>query len=285
MNRHVDEVAALSKAIDTMLDSVTTNGSWNDYDESWAPVITALNVDLLLKAGLHPKENWTIPEKGHEQSLTASFQYLNSEIKENGTFGTDFWDACNLGLIIENHSLHHYLPSYKLLKSHILSVIKQSEIESGDSEWRGPGFIACAINYLDRLGMLTEAEVLTNKLLACQNNDGGWKGIENKSGHPIVPPVWHTSQSIITLFMRGQHQYRENIEKAVDWLKSQQEDNGSWTAVHQYDIYCTSYAMISLIQSGMANKRVIDNGVEYLKGNMSDKGRCPDMGGTVMCSL
>ncbi|MEM7820239.1 MAG: hypothetical protein QW751_01390 [Candidatus Aenigmatarchaeota archaeon] len=118
--------------------------------------------------GLKENDQWLVRKDDHTYksfSLKDSFSYLNSKIHDDGSFGTDFWDACRLAKLIATFDLKDHFPSYEKLHKSILKCINEDSILAGSSEWRGSGFLAAAIDYLNSIDMKNTSEKLIDVLL------------------------------------------------------------------------------------------------------------------------
>lgn len=281
-----DCVHTLKQILSFLLKSVSEDGSWRDINvERWNPMITTVAVDVLLQSGLKSDEIWSAEDSDHKScSLRKSYEYLNSNIRDDGSFGTDFWDACRLGEVILKHDLKSFFPSFEKLNSYLIKRILENSIFGDTSEWEGPGFIAIALEYLDLNQMLEESEVFTKILIEKQNPEGSWVGITRNTGYPIISPVWHTSQAVSYLCRKDPQKYQANIDKAVMWLLSIQELNGTWAGIHYFQTYYTSYAIIALCDAQIYDLSRINVATKFLKTQMESPKQCLDPCGIVLCA-
>lgn len=279
-----DDSLALRKLFNCLLDSVSEGGNWRDFDESWSPIITAITAELLLNAGVKLNDKWYIYREQYKPiTLGKSIQFLNTQIREDGSFGTDLWDTLRLAKLISGHELKAHFSNYDKLHSHIVKSLEADEIATSSSEWRGSGFYACGIDYFDLVNLTDQSEKILEKLLSHQQPDGCWTGAKNKEGHPLVSPVWHTSQAVITLTRKDPTKYKDAIDKGIKWIVEKQESDGSWPALRQFEIYFTSYAILAL--SYFNHDTEIAKAVNYLKSKIDNTGKCSDLGGTLMCAI
>lgn len=280
-----DNSPTLRKLFNFLLESVSEDGHWHDFDESWNPIITTVTCELLLNAGVKLNYKWYILREQYKPiTIGKSLQYLNGQIREDGTFGTDLWDSIRLAKLIASNELKSYFTNYDKLHQYICNSLEKDEFITSESEWRGPAFYACAVDYLDLIKLDEISKKNLDKLLYHQQSDGCWTGVKSKEGQPLLSPVWHTSQAIATLRKKDSEKYKKEIDRAVTWLVDKQENNGSWPAVRQYEIYFTSYAILALINLPSA-KNVIDKAVCYIKSKIDSSGKCSDLGGTLMCAI
>src|SRR3990167_7923149 len=89
-----DNSSALRAITNCLLNSASEEGVWHDFDGSWDPIITTIAAEVLLNAGLRVEDRWYVYREEYKVvSLFLSFKFLNSKVNDNGSFGTDFWDA------------------------------------------------------------------------------------------------------------------------------------------------------------------------------------------------
>jgi hypothetical protein len=276
---------ALCSTLSCLLETISEKGYWTDPQEGWEPILACVAVEVLMDAGLTVDHSWTVPGCHTKMALEAPLRWLNSRIQPDGQFGTDFWETCRLGLLIEKHKLHPYFPNYAELQKYINAVYAANTILSSDSDWIGPGFLAAAADYFDRVAKYAEATALVDRLRSMQQVDGRWYGSVGTTGHPIVSPVWHTAQAVLTLTRKGRTEHREAISKALGWIRTAQDPSGKWPDIQQYVIYSTCYAILALSQAEVVDQPAITRGLDYLKSTMRPDGRFHDFGGTLMAAI
>jgi len=240
---------ALFKILSYILDSVNEDGSWGSSDyEDWKCILTTLTADLLLSCNIEPNATWFVNNKKIEFSKT--IQFLNNSIQDTGACGEDYWDACRLGVLINKYSLQDKFSNFQKLHTYIIQSIDQKVYQSKNEGWSGPGFYAITIDYLDSIKIMDVtlsniANTIYDELIRQQSTDGSFRGATNKTGQEFVSPIWHTFQVLQTLLRRGVPQTDEKIKKIVDWVKQEQEDDGSFKD-YKFTIMCTSYIITSL---------------------------------------
>jgi prenyltransferase beta subunit len=131
----------------------------------------------------------------------------------------------------------------------------------------GPWSTAQAIYLLldiDNTTYKDSIEKALSWLMTQRNRDGGW-GME-----PRVSDVTGTELAIYALAKAGHAEHRAALGKAADWLVDKQnaDDNG-WAFVPRNtvsSVYCTTWAMISLLAAAEALNRPIISKVHVLRG-------------------
>lgn len=281
----MNDSQALARTISCLLDNATPDSTWSDFQVEWNPIITALTCKLLLSCGLLLETDWFVEMQGvfRRCRLRDSLHWLNNAIRPDGTFGTDFWDAAQLAILIESWQLANYFSAYLTLKRYLDTEIATNAFEQSDSQWQGPGFCAAAIEYLRASGQIALANSLCDRLVAMQNPDGHWRGHCDVTGTPVVSPVWHTSQCAIAL--SGNQKYAANVNSSLSWLRKTQHATGAWVSVQQFNIYFTAYAVMALLLAEDDDNTALRNGIEFLKRQIGADGKCSDLGGTLMCGL
>jgi len=281
----MNDSQALARSISCLLDNTTLDATWGDFQVEWNPIITALTCKLLLSCGLSPDTPWYIDRNGYTRcTLGDSFKWLNNAIRPDGTFGTDFWDVAQLGIVVERFSLGSRFTGHASLKAYLTDAIHSRKFLSDQSQWQGPGFTAAAIEYARLLGDRTQVEALTKELVLQRHPKGYWHGHLDPGGAPIVSPVWHTAQCIMVL-AADSTSHSDVVRKASEWLRHAQDASGAWVSVQQYKIYFTAYAILALLHDRRHDERALRKAIEYLKSQISVDGKCSDLGGTLMCAL
>lgn len=281
----MNDSQSLALSIGCLFDNTTPDATWGDFQVEWNPIITALTSKLLLSCGLSPEAPWYIDRNGYTRcTLADSFRWLNNAIRPDGSFGTDFWDAAQLGIVIEKFSLGSRFTAHDSLKQYLTDAIRSRRFLTDQSQWQGPGFAAVAIEYTWLLGDANQAETLTRELLLERHPKGYWHGHLDPGGTPIVSPVWHTAQCIMAL-ATDSTRHSDAVRKASEWLMHAQDSSGAWVSVQQYKIYFTAYAILALLHDRQHYDRPLRKAIEYLKSQISLDGKCSDLGGTLMCAL
>lgn len=277
------------KVLSYILDSVSEDGSWGTADfEDWAPIITVLTVDLLLSVGIDPNMKWIVDRgvQTFECSLSLSIhQYIDNNIREDGSFGEDFWDACKLGALLNKYSFHDRFTRSEKLGRYIIDAVERDEYRAKDKTWCGPGYYAAAVDYLDGIGKTDLATTIYNELVACQCHDGSFRGPVGIDGNEVVHPVWHTSQALITFLRRQVSEKDQKILKILEWIKSAQDDSGCFKAFSRYGIYYTAYAVLGLSALSNPPLDILQKSIDWLVSNISPTGKVADGGGTLMTAL
>lgn len=279
------------KVIYYILDHVDDKGRWGGSDfEDWEPIITALTVELLLKAGFVPDTEWIVLEssKIKKHSLSDTCDQINIMINSSGYFGEDIWDTVRLGGIIEKYDLKERIPNYVKLKQCVVSHINAETFNETSSTWSGPGSIAATIEYVKYFDS-TRAQELFNTLMSKQYADGSFHGPVNEVNDEMVHPIWHTTQVLMTALGYGLKEDDEKIHRMVNFICSTQDKStGCWRAFSRYDVYFSSYAIMALVMLKNANKTVKDTlnkAIEWLTTQISLDGKIKDAGGTIMGAL
>jgi len=261
----------LYKALSYILDNVNEDGSWGSSDyEDWKCIITTLTTELLLSCNIEPNATWFINNKKNEFCKT--IQFLDSCIQTSGAFGEDYWDACKLGIVINKYSLQDRFTNYQKLHSYIIQSIKDKAYQNKDEGWSGTAFYAITIDYIDSIKTLdielsNIANTVYDELIRQQSTDGSFRGTTNKSGQEFVSPIWHTFQVLQTLLRRGVPATDDKIVKIVNWIKNEQEDDGSFKD-YKFTIMCTSYIIMALSNLKDCHD-IIQKGLNFLHSKLN----------------
>lgn len=281
------DVQALILAVNCLLDNVSPEHCWHDFQQDWNPIITCITTELLLDLGFGLGRGWLAQGAGSalECTVASALDWLGAAIRSDGSFGTDFWDAARLALLIERHELQSRFVRYPALKAWMLSRLVASTSPFDESTWRGPAYLAVAAEYCRLMHRGEDHARFCEDLVACQGSAGEWQGPADSSGHPLVSPVWHTAQVIQLLRQERGQREQQAVARAVTWLKTSQEADGTWPSIQQFQIYFTAYALIALVAVEGGESAAVRRAVAYLKARMTENGRCGDLGGTVMCAM
>ena len=276
------------RIISYILDSVDQNGSWGSTDfEDWAPIITALTLELLLRCGLTLDSKWYALKGGQlqETTLRQSIQYINSSIHNDGSFGEDLWDALRLGSIVKTFDLENEISARRQLYGYIDDQLQKKAYRRRDQTWSGPGFLAAAVDYCEKRGQSEQAAKLFEELTTLQSETGEFRGSTTPDGNELASPLWHTSQALITYLERGLSEHDLRVAKIVQWLVEHQAQHGSWRGFSRYEGYYTSYGIIAISRLSSPPSECLNKAISWLKSQMAPSGKVADAGGTIMAAM
>lgn len=115
-----------------------------------------------------------------------------------------------------------------------------------------------------------------------QETDGAWRG------HWGVNYLFGTWKAICGLLSVGVSPNDSRIRRAVDWLKVHQNEDGGWgeSPASTADPYRrgegkssptqTAWALLALLAAGEANRKEVDNGIDYLLQIQRASGHWPE---------
>lgn len=275
-----------------MLESVSPDGSWGTLDfTNWGPIITALNIEHLLRCGVPIDKEWSVSGGQGEYicSIRKSLQYLNQNVHENGSFGADFWDTCKLARIIKQYGLESFF-DYEKIHSYIVEfvktdgLLKQANDNSASGEWSGPGTYAACADYLlisDQPNDHSLAKAIIDEALKLQQANGSFTGKKKKTGDNVIHPVWHTAQMLMVL-VKSSYQYDEGLINSIaNWIIDVQGDSGEYGDFGQYVSYYTGYAILAFQALPCVPRINLEKALEFML-NRVQGGKVDDFGGTVM---
>lgn len=271
-----------------ILDTVEPSGCWGSADfEDWAPTISALTLELFLSCGVSPESQWSFQDvdKLSYHTLKDSIHYLDSQIRNDGSFGEDLWDAIRLGQIILRFDLEPNFSNSEKLWRYVDNQLAERTYRNRDSTWDGPGVLAGLIDLCEQRNQTDLAVQLFEELQSLQSSSGEFRGSVGPDGNDLTSPVWHTAQVLITYLNRGISEKDIRVTKILDWLKRHQNPQGSWSGFSRYEVYFTSYAIIGLSKLSSPPADVLEKAVEWLQAQIAPSGKVADAGGTLMVAM
>lgn len=268
-----------------ILNSTSAPGCWNldDFDE-WAPITTAFVVDILLRSGVDPDEEWIAGKAGSPErySIQKCLEYLDSQIRADGSLGEDMWDASRFAETIIVFKLRGRVPGADRLISFLNKGLADGLHLRKEATWDGPGVIASLTQFLVASGERTKAGDLIAELSTQQTSTGEFRGTVGSDGNDLASPVWHTSQVLAAFLQFGISEKDDRVVRMVEWLRQTQAPSGNWPGFSRYEIYYTAYAVVALSKLSSPPREALDRAIEWLKSNVSVGGKVRDVGGTVM---
>ncbi|MCR5636229.1 MAG: hypothetical protein K6F76_03495 [Clostridiales bacterium] len=272
-----------------MLNSVSQEGSWGTVDYTdWGPIISALNVEHLLRCGLSIEDTWTVQNDTYlyQCSIKKCLEYLSKQIHDDGSFGADFWDTCKLATIIVEQNLYSYF-DYARIHSYILQFVHDGglQIQANDysqsAEWSGPGTYAACAYYLFCADEKDLANSVLSDVISLQQSDGSFVGKKTRTGDNVIHPIWHTAQMLRTILKSKFCYDADLVQKTTHWIKSIQGDNGEYDDFGQFVTYYTAYAALAYLSLPKRPQPNTDRSIGYLL-RKTRNGKVDDFGGTIM---
>jgi hypothetical protein len=121
------------------------------------------------------------------------------------------------------------------------------------------------VDYLDFIHESEVARIYYNSLLELQFDDGSFHGPTVSANNELTNPVWHTTQAMMTILRRQGNESDSKIQKAVNWLLSAHDKNERrWRAFSHFEVYFTSYAIISMCALKTKDRSTFDSAVDWL---------------------
>jgi len=268
------------------------DGSWKlEFNSEWNIVATAMIVSLLIEGGIPSALSWEIPKPDSNATISglpAAINWLIKNVNENGTWGTDLWDTCQ---VIRALVKSGYSPDETLIARSI-SLVSQEIVSEynlvNQQEWFGPGVFAVALHLFHEIGQPAKANEFKGLLLQVQTPEGEYLGPHHFRDRPQVPSVWHTAQAVTALAKCTNRDpaVEESIQKACAWLISKQQYDGSWgvrsESYSKYNTFFTSYALIALDSAGKQYQDHVNRAHKWLRGRQRASGSFGDVASSLM---
>jgi pyruvate,water dikinase len=272
-----------------ILSNQYADGSWRiEGHPEWDAVATAMIVQLLLEGGIPSMLQWSIPQAGGTLitvGLPSAVNWLTRNVKEDGTWGTDIWDTCQVVRSLVKCGISPDEPLVAKAINFVSDQITRGLDSSSEKEWYGAGFLAVAMRLFSELGMKEKVTECAKLLLHSQASSGEFCGL-NKEGLR-VPSEWHTAQAISALFQYANDTVLRNaITCACDWLLERQHRNGSWGVTEgpysRYNTFFTAYAVLALTDAGPNYTNSVGKACKWIRGQQVASGAFGDLGSSLM---
>ena len=261
------------------------SGQWEveGYQE-WNSVSTALIVLLLLDGGVAATTRW-LTRNGNSGGPAAALSWLASQVKSDGTWGTDLWDTCRVVKTLLRCGVATGEALLRNAAARVREGILDRPPDKPGTEWFGAGFYAASLEMFVLLDDSDSARRCTDRLLATQAASGDFAAdARTNGGH--VPSEWHTAQVISALASTADADVRLAIERATTWLHGRQQQDGSWGAPDgpytHFNTFFTAYAVLALLDSATGDKNAAAKACRWLKQRQVASGSFGDIASSLM---
>ncbi|HEX5758575.1 MAG TPA: PEP/pyruvate-binding domain-containing protein [Thermoanaerobaculia bacterium] len=274
-----------------LLSKQQQDGSWKiEGHPEWDCVATALMVKLLIDGGVPGSLAWSLPRGDHESpvlGVQAAVAWLARNVGDDGGWGTDLWDSCQVLRALVRSSFSLDEPILAKAFSHVMDQLARGVTSVADQEWAGAGFVAVALQLLSESGRSPAVKDLVTLLLDTQTADGDFPALHASGDR--VPSEWHTAQVITSLMQccADDAHAATAASKALEWLLSRQHSDGSWGVsagpYAHYNTFFTSYAVIALSSAGYSPAtEQLARAVRWLRGKQVASGAFGDIASSLM---
>lgn len=240
-------LALFSQAID----SQHLDGSWGPDDSPrMKPCFTAQTIQMLWQLEIRQRldEVPISPTVLSIDSVQRGIIWLRSVQREDGTWGEDVWDTCQ---VLKAFAIAG-IPATDPNVAAGLSVLRRNidnDWPDRSSFWFGAGFLGGCLEVFNRYEDRNYSELATEQILAYYDDDSGYfHGLSSHLDTSHAPPEWHTACAISGFRSFGSvAPHRDKAYRAAHWLVSQQTKDGCWSPGHPHITeYCTIQAVIAL---------------------------------------
>ncbi len=267
------------------------DGSWKvEGHPEWDCVATALTVRLLLDGGVPSMLTWSLPGRANDApalGVQAAIGWLVRNIKEDGSWGTDLWDTCQVirALLRSGFTLDE--PILASAFTQVTSQLARGMTSVAEQEWAGAGFLAVVLQLLHDARKQPMLDDFMSLLLEAQTAEGDFPAFYRGSRDP-VPSEWHTAQAITALShcCAGKGDVMTAVQRAQDWLVSRQHGNGSWGvsagSYSHFNTFFTSYAIVSFSNEDLPRSDTVTKALRWLRGKQLASGAFGDIASSLM---
>jgi hypothetical protein len=251
-------LALFSQAID----SQHLDGSWGPDDSPrMKPCFTAQTIQMLWQLEIRQRldEVPIRPTVLSIDSVQRGIAWLRSVQRDDGTWGEDVWDTCQVLKAFEIAGIPATDPNVAAGLSALRRNI-DNDWPDRSSFWFGAGFLGGCLEVFNRYEDRHYSEIVTEQILLYYDDDNGYfHGLLGHSGTSCAPPEWHTACAISGFRSFGSvAPHRDKAYRAAHWLVGQQTKAGCWSLGHPHITeYCTVQAVIAL--ASLSDTISVDN--------------------------
>ncbi len=274
-----------------LLSNQHKDGAWRiEGHPEWDEVTTAMVVQMLIDGGIPPTLEWQSQSDGEmpsELGVPKAIKYLAQRSTQDGRWGSDLWDTCQVLRALHRCGVAHTEPLLRRPLGYIQGELNQSLTASKEQEWFGAGFLAVALRMFSEFELNADAQKCLQLLLTCQDVSGDFYGPNADQGGTKVPSEWHTAQAISALARcAGSNPGAERATAcACSWLLSRQQANGSWGVSYEpyqsYNTFFTAYCAIALMDANQPRDAIL-KAYKWLRGQQKASGGFGDLGSSLM---
>lgn len=272
-----------------LLSSQREDGAWRvDGHPEWDEVTTSMTLRLLLDGGLPPAAHWSAPRDtdSSTRGLPEAVKWIVKRTKEDGTWGSDLWDTCQVVRALVRWGIAPTDPAVARAIDVITNEMLAGLDSHNEQEWFGAGFLAAALNLALEIHNHEIAQRCATLLLASQTSGGEFCGPNAELNGSKVPSEWHTAQAVSALTRWKNPDANEAIRRSIDWLLSRQKLNGSWGVDDEpycrFNTFFSAYALMALMDAGVDNIDAVQKAMKWLRSQQLTSGAFGDAGATLL---
>jgi pyruvate,water dikinase len=274
-----------------LLSNQHKDGAWRiEGHPEWDEASTAMVVQMLVDGGIPATLQWQgsgNEENAGELGIPKAIHFLAQRVAQNGCWGSDLWDTCQVLRALHCCGVPHTEPLLQRPLHFIQGELNQSLNASKEQEWFGAGFLAVALRMFSEFGLTADAIQCLQLLLTCQDLSGDFYGPNADKGGTKVPSEWHTAQAVSALARCAgdNSEAKRAVDAACAWLLSRQQTNGAWGVSYEpylsYNTFFTAYCMIALLDANRS-KDVVMKAYKWLRGQQKASAGFGDLGSSLM---
>jgi hypothetical protein len=276
------------RTLSFLLSSQSDEGYWGSPNwPMWQPIMTVQVIELLSRSGMPLNSEWLITTATSRErrvgSTKKAFDWLISVQNEDGSWGEDFFDTCQVVKAMLSAGYRLDFPELRKALDYLRQAISEDWQSEAKKPWFGPGFYAAGVEVFSRLRNQAFVDSLISQILESQDPETGkFYGPKDGAGNYLIACEWHTSQVLMALYSIEPILSRK-IAQALDWLISVQNEDGSWGGGWQIHIY-TANAVVALATLRGREFDPVRKGFKWFLNRQEPSGRILDLGVTCMAA-
>ena len=250
---HDDSAQRLVPILRRALESQSEAGWWGQTDEPrMRACYTAQTLDALVRIGFARTARHPSPIKS---KVDLGVQWLLENKGSDGLWGEDLWDTCEVIRLLVQMGVEPRDPrieeALERLRIEVDENWKDSKTGADGRKyfWFGASFPSVAVQTFFDVGDVEYATRALRQVMALREDGGCFGDGEQASSALAAPPEWHTASAILAMEVHGSvAPDPENLDEAVRWLKSRQQEAGFWSSGKiETDAYLTRLCVVALV--------------------------------------
>lgn len=217
------------------------DGSWGSHDyPNWKVISTVQAIQSLARVGLARDTEWELtevlgPRAAHFGYLARAYEWLLSVQSASGSWGDDSWDTCQTIRLLIHSGRSIQDPALQKGIAYLRRTIESDWEPDRKKPWFGPAFFASAAEVFHLVQDQAMTDNLIERTWALQDSDSGRFGTDHHLMDEASSSAWHTAWVMSSIRSIGIPNSSMRLQRAYEWLKHAQSDDGSWGRGFDWD--------------------------------------------------